>query len=58
MSGLIRVTITSVYDVLIYLENLRILRILWISNQGEKNPIFVGYMSPNPRVIDFHITSY
>ena len=28
------------------------------SKQGEKNPISVGYTSPNPRVINLHITSY
>ena len=27
------------------------------STQGEKTSIFVGYISPNPRVINLHITS-
>ena len=28
------------------------------SNQGEKTPISGSKMSPNPRVINLHITSY
>ena len=43
-----------------YLEVFRILRIRGISHQGYNiNPFFSGSkMSPNPRVINLHVTSY